>query len=228
MSMKRANGDGSVYRIGGKRRKPWGARITCGWQIDANTGKVKQVYQQIGTFSTRPEAERALNSFLENPYDIDAHKITFSEAYDRWSSEYYETLKNPSSARSYKAAYAYCQPLYNMRMRDIRVEHMQGVIKDAKVGDATKGRMKSLFNLLYKWCMIHEVVEKDYSALFVQKIGKRNKDNRVPFSDEEKYFFYGNMKKPRSSIWFLSGCTQVFARLKYACWRMKTLILKLV
>lgn len=196
MSMKRANGDGSVYRIGGKRRKPWGARITCGWQIDANTGKVKQVYQQIGTFATRPEAEKALNSFLENPYDIDAHKITFSEAYDRWSSEYYETLKNPSSARSYKAAYAYCQPLYNMRMRDIRVEHMQGVIKDAKVGDATKGRMKSLFNLLFKWCMIHEVVEKDYSALFVQKIGKRNKENRVPFSDKEILLLWEHEEAP--------------------------------
>ena len=88
MSMKRANGDGSVYKIGGKRRKPWGARITVGWQIDTNTGKARQVYQVIGTFATRPEAERALNSFLENPYDIDAHKITFSEAYSRWSSEY--------------------------------------------------------------------------------------------------------------------------------------------
>jgi integrase len=59
------------------------------------------------------------------------------------------------------------------------------VIKDAQVGESTKSRMKSLFNLMYKWCMIHEVVEKDYSALFVQKIGKRNKENRVPFSPEE-------------------------------------------
>ena len=89
MSMKRANGDGSVYKIGGKRRKPWGARITIGWQIDADSGKIRQVYQSIGTFATRLEAEKALNSFLENPYDIDAHKITFAEAYERWSSEYY-------------------------------------------------------------------------------------------------------------------------------------------
>lgn len=185
MSMKRANGDGSVYKIGGKRRKPWGARITVGWQIDASTGKARQVYQVIGTFATRPEAERALNSFLENPYDIDAHKITFSEAYSRWSSEYYETLSNPSSARSYKAAYAYCKPLYDMRMRDLRVEHMQGVINDAEVGDATKQRMKSLFNMLYKWCLIHEIVDKDYSALFVCKVGKRDKTTRIPFKNSE-------------------------------------------
>lgn len=185
MSMKRANGDGCVYKTGGKRRKPWCARVTIGWQIDAATGKARQIYQLIGTYATRPEAERALNSFLENPYDIDAHKITFSEAYSRWSSEYYETLANDSSTRTYKAAFAHCKPLHDMRMRNIRVEHLQGVIVNAEVGDATKQRMKSLFNMLYKWCLIHEVVDKDYSALFVYKAGKRDKKTRIPFKNSE-------------------------------------------
>lgn len=184
MAMKRANGDGSVYKIGGRRRKPWAARITVGWQIQAD-GKLKQTYQPIGTYATRPEAEQALNNFLENPYDIEAQKITFSGVYDLWSAEYYATLKSDSSARTYRAAYNHCSPLYNMRMRDIRVSHLQGVIRDANVGEATKGRMKSLFNLMYKYCMIHEICDKDYSALFTHKVGKRNKDNRVPFSDSE-------------------------------------------
>lgn len=185
MSMKRANGTGSVYKLGGKRRKPWAARITLGWEMSADTGQLRQIYQPIGTYATRIEAENALNNFLLNPYDIDAHRLTFSEVYDLWSVEYYPTLKNDSSARTYKAAYAYCKPIYNMRMRDLRVSHLQGVIRDAAVGDATKNRIKSLFNLMYKYCMIHEIVEKDYSALFVQKIGKRNKDNRKPFTLSE-------------------------------------------
>lgn len=185
MAMKRANGEGSVYKIGGKRRKPFGARITVGWQIDPETGASRQIYQSIGTFATRPEAELALNNYLQNPYDIDSHKITFAGVYDLWSAEYYETLKNPSSARSYIAAYRYCEPIHNVRMRDLRVSHLQGVIKDADVGDATKGRIKSLFNLMYKYAMIHEIVDKDYSALFVQKIGKRNKENRKPFTVDE-------------------------------------------
>ncbi|MBO4999412.1 MAG: hypothetical protein J6C58_01110, partial [Bacteroidaceae bacterium] len=96
-----------------------------------------------------------------------------------------ETLKNPSSARSYKAAYNYCSPIYDVRMRDLRVSHLQGVIKDADVGEATKGRMKSLFNLMYKYAMIHEIVDKDYSALFVQKVGKRDKTKRIPFKNSE-------------------------------------------
>lgn len=185
MAMRRANGNGSVYKLGGKRRKPWAARVTVGWELDSNSGKVRQVYQSIGTFATRLEAEIALNAFLENPYDIDTHKITFSEVYERWSSEYYQTLSTDGSARTYKAAYAYCRPLYNMRMRDIRVEHLQGAIKDAKVGEATKSRMKSLYNMMYRWCLIHEVVDKDYSALFVHKAGKRDKTKRMPFKNSE-------------------------------------------
>lgn len=185
MAMKRANGDGSVYKLSGKRRKPWGARVTTGWRMNVDTGNITQTYQTIGTFATRPEAEMALNNYLQNPYDINTHKLTFSEVYNLWSAEYYSTLKNDSSARSYRAAYKYCKPIYDVRMRDLRVSHLQGVIRDATVGEATKSRMKSLFNLMYKYAMIHEIVDKDYSALFVQKVGKRDKTKRVPFKNSE-------------------------------------------
>lgn len=185
MAMKRSNGDGSVYKLNGRRRKPWAARVTIGWELNADTGKSKQIYQPIGTFATRVEAETALNNYLTNPYDISVNTITFSQVYDRWSAEYYESLKNESSARSYKAAYKYCEKLYNMRFRDIRVSHMEGVIKDADVGEATKSRMKSLFNLMYKFALKHDIVDKDYSALFVHKVGKRDKKARIPFKNSE-------------------------------------------
>ena len=32
--MKLANGMGSVYKLSGRRRKPWVARKTKGWDID--------------------------------------------------------------------------------------------------------------------------------------------------------------------------------------------------
>lgn len=34
--MRNANGFGSVYKLSGKRRKPWIARKTKGWAIDEN------------------------------------------------------------------------------------------------------------------------------------------------------------------------------------------------
>lgn len=72
-----------------------------------------------------------------------------------------------------------------MRFRDLRVSHLQGVIRDADVGDATKGRIKSLFNMMYKYALIHEICDKDYAALFAHKAGKRNKENRHPFKNSE-------------------------------------------
>lgn len=184
MSMKRPNGAGSVYKLSGKRRKPWAARVTVGWDLSSD-GRLRQVYQPIGTYASRVEAETALNNYLQNPYDIDTHRLTFSEVYNLWSAEYFPTLKSNSSVRTVTAAYKHCKPLHHMRMRDIRVSHMQGAIRDAQVGDATKGRMKSLFNMMYKYCLIHEIVDVDYSALFSHKVGKRNKENRRPFSNGE-------------------------------------------
>lgn len=51
--MKLANGMGSVYKLSGRRRKPWVARKTKGWDIDEKTGKTKQLYMTIGYFPTR-------------------------------------------------------------------------------------------------------------------------------------------------------------------------------
>ena len=184
MSMKRANGTGTVYKLSGKRRKPWAARVTLGWNIGSN-GQLRQIHQSLGTFPTRVEAETALNNYLQNPYDIDAHRLTFSDVYDLWSAEYFPTLKNDSSVRTVTATYKYCSPIYNVHMRDLRVSHLQGVIQDADVGDSTKGRIKSLVNMMYRYALIHEIVDKDYASLFVHKVGKRDKKNRRPFLNSE-------------------------------------------
>ena len=42
--MRLPNGYGTVYKLSGKRRNPWIARVTKGWTITADTGKKKQEY----------------------------------------------------------------------------------------------------------------------------------------------------------------------------------------
>lgn len=37
--MKLPNGFGSVYKLPGKRRKPWAASKTTGWEIDTKTNQ---------------------------------------------------------------------------------------------------------------------------------------------------------------------------------------------
>ena len=47
--MKNPNGYGSVIKLGGKRRKPFGARITIGYN-----DKGKQIFKYIGYFYAGP------------------------------------------------------------------------------------------------------------------------------------------------------------------------------
>lgn len=190
MALKNPNGFGSVYKLSNSnhRRNKWGARKTDKWIIDPNTGRKKQLYINIGYYPTRELAMQALANYNDNPYDIKADSITFAEVYEKWSENYFPTLSNPSSIRTITAAYAYCNGLYDMRMKDIRVSHLEGTILNANVGDSTKGRVKSLFNMLYRYCVAHDIVDRDYaSVMFVNgnPIKRERTKEVIPFSDDE-------------------------------------------
>lgn len=182
--LKYPNGFGTVYKLSGNRAKPWVAAKTFGWENRSDANNVKQLQRAIGYFPTEADAIAALVAYNKNPYDIETNTVTFSDAYGLWSAEYYPTLKNDSSARTYKAAYNHCSPIYTMRMRDLRVEHLEGVIRDCTAGESTKARIKSMFNMIYAYCMKHEIVDKNYAALFSVAAAKPQID-RVPFSWDE-------------------------------------------
>lgn len=193
---KLPNGYGSINKLSGKRSKPFRAVKTDKWILDPSTGKSKQMRYTIGYYSTREEAMIALAEYNKNPYDINADSITFSEAYEKWSEGYFPTLANSSSVRTVKAAYAYCNGLYNMRMRDIRVSHLEGAILNAQVGDSTKARMKSLFNMLYKYAIAHDIVDKDYASVMFANgnpIKRVRTKEVIPFSQEEIAILWDNV-----------------------------------
>lgn len=191
--MKLPNGYGSVYKLPGKRRKPWAVRKTSGWEIVND--KPKQKYSIIGYYETRTQALQALADYNENPYDIKSDSITFSEVYNNWSKEHFEEIV-PSAIRTWKAAYNYCKSLYNMRMKDIRVIHLEQAIQNATVGDTTKSRMKSLFNLMYKYAMKHEIVDKDYASLCNSVKKTTPSKPIVIFSDNEIQKLWDNIDFP--------------------------------
>ena len=85
--MKSPNGYGSVYKLSGKRRKPYGVRITSGWEFDPITQKQKQKFSIIGYAATKKEGLQMLAEYHMNPFDVSASKATFQEVYDRWSKQ---------------------------------------------------------------------------------------------------------------------------------------------
>ena len=193
---KLPNGYGTIYKMSGKRSRPYRAMKTDKWIIDPVTGKSKQIRSTIGYYQSREDAMIALANYNENPYDIKADSITFSEVYEKWSENYFPTLSNPSSVRTVTAAYAYCNGLYDMRMKDIKVSHLEGTIVNAQVGDSTKSRIKSLFNMMYKYAVAHDIVEKDYASVMFANGNpiKRSRTKEViPFSQEEIFLLWDNL-----------------------------------
>lgn len=192
--MKLPNGYGSVYKLSGKRRKPWIARKTKGWII--NDGKkIKQEYITIGYYETKTLALEALVNYNQNPYDIQANSITFSEVYTKWSEEHFKTIVS-SAVRTWTSAYNHSAPLHNMRFKDLRPNHLEGCIQDAKVGQSTKQRMKSLYNLLFKYALKHDIVDKDYAALCNSVKRGEATIVRIPFSTEEITLLRDNISFP--------------------------------
>ena len=215
---KLPNGYGTIYKMSGRRSKPYRAMKTDKWIIDPVTGKSKQIRSTIGYYQSREDAMIALANYNENPYDIKADSITFSEVYEKWSENYFPTLSNPSSVRTVTAAYAYCNGLYDMRMKDIKVSHLEGTILNAQVGDSTKSRIKSLFNMMYKYAVAHDIVEKDYASVMFANgnpIKRSRTKEVVPFSQEEIFLLWDNLDNIAFADMILTGI--------YSGWRPQEL-----
>ena len=69
---KRANGTGTVYKMGGKREKnPWAAQKSGVW---------------IGSYPTREAATKALERLTDHEI-TDEYNLTFRQIYERWQPE---------------------------------------------------------------------------------------------------------------------------------------------
>jgi integrase len=190
-----ANGNGSVYKAKGKRRKPWRAVVTTEVFYDEDEGKAMQKRRTVGYFATQKEALGALAEYHKNPYDIDTNKITFSEVYDKWSKKHFEEIV-PSAARSWKSAYSYFKIIHKMKFIDVRPSHIEGCIKDASVGGSTKQRMKSLCNMLYRYAIKNEIVSVNYAELCDTVKRPKPAIVRTPFSAEEEQLLWDNITFP--------------------------------
>jgi len=181
--MRNPNGYGAVYKLSGKRRKPWIVRKTIGWSDEG-----KQLYQTIGYYETRALALQALADYNKNPYSIEASTVTFSEVFDKWVDIKYGGLSKDAQ-NGYNAAYKLCDSLYDMKFVDIRTMHMQNIVKTCGKGYGSLRKLKVLFNQLFKFAMENDIINKDY-AEYVD-IGKNNEESTrsVFTADEIKRLF---------------------------------------
>lgn len=177
--MRNPNGFGTVIKMSGKRRKPWRAIKTTGY--DPETGKQKRA--TIGYYKTRKEALEGLVKYNQNPYDIDASKITFDELYKKWSTQHFKKVSE-KTATQYKFVYSYLSPLLRKKFTSIKTLQLQDFFNNIQLSYASKKLIKSVLNQLYKFAIKHEIIDRDYSALLDTE-KKQIVVERKIFTDEE-------------------------------------------
>lgn len=184
--MKLPNGYGSVYKLGGKRRNPWAARKTTGWKVNEETQKASPVYKFIGFYPTKTEAMQALADYNADPKDFEA--ITFEELYEKWSKHAYPRYKK-SSVNTYKAAYKVCAPIYEMKISDIKLIHLQRVVDGSGKGKETLRRVKSLIRQMFQFAIAYEFIDSSKLAMIdhvdISNGADPEKVIRIPFSESE-------------------------------------------
>lgn len=184
--MKLPNGYGSVTKMSGRRRKPWRVRVTTGWSEEG-----KQIYKNLGTYATRKEALEALADWNVTPLDQPAKAkkeaamqgMTFADMYDAYIKYKGEKLSDAMAA-AHRTAYKNLEPLHQQTFSLLRKPAIQDVFDNCTKSGSTKSKMKVLINVLYKYAIEHELVEKDYSKMIDMEAIKNDKDY-YPFTEAE-------------------------------------------
>ena len=77
--MRMPNSFGSVYKLPGKRRRPYVARKTMGY-----TAEGQQIKKIIGYSETKQGAIQLLADYNNNPFDVDIAGISVIRLFDQW------------------------------------------------------------------------------------------------------------------------------------------------
>lgn len=164
--LKRANGTGTVYKLSGRRRRPWVA------------AKSKVT---VGYFETRTEALDALGKLTGRSLD-DRYNLTFAEVYTEWSAEHFRDIMQ-ASCDSFARTYKKFSALDGMRFRDIKTADFQRVIDGMPGKHATIARHKQLITSMSEWAVREEIVTVNL-AQYV-KIPAAEKTAKETFTDGE-------------------------------------------
>lgn len=171
--MRRGNGDGSIFKLGGKRRRPYAVRITVGY-----TDEGKQLYKYLGYYEKITEAKIALRDYLVNPYDLMKKDVTLYEVFERWEKE---TDIAEKTKKNYVSAFHKAERLYKLPMRDLKVMHLEQILDE--LSPHMKKIFRNVMRQLYIYAMKHEIVDKNIMDLITIK--EAAVKERVAFTVDE-------------------------------------------
>lgn len=183
--MRLPNSYGTVYKLHGKRQRPWIARKFVGKTVNHNAQTVTAKYITIGYYAKRDEALAALAAYNAAPYDPAKRAQTLSDVYNAWSDGYFPTLKFTGH---YRAAYAVLAPLHSRAFADLKLDDYQAVFDTSGKNAPTLQNVKIMLSLMYDYAVVHEIVtplKKQFVHYIRINSGNPDHVDRRPFTADE-------------------------------------------
>lgn len=165
--MRRTNGDGSVFKLSGNRRKPWAVRITIGF-----TDEGKQKYKYISYHESKTKAKAALREWLVNPTEIDKRN-TFKTTFEEWIEK--SELKQ-GTINNHNSAFGRLKVLHKRPIAEITLKELENAISGHV--PTAQNSMRKTIRCVFKYAMKYGYTEKNPSIyLEVEKHTNKKKIN---------------------------------------------------
>ena len=195
---KLPNGFGRITEIKGKNlRNPFRAMVTVGKnEAGRPIGKI------LGYYESWYAAYDALAEYQKNPYELNKDTLTIEELYDKWSESYFEELTDVTSIRTVKSAWGYVTPTFRRQkvtsitpqaMKDFITQDAHKKDKNGKTvmaSDNIKSRIKSVFNLMYDYAVMAQIIQynpaRQFSLKGIQGKIERKRKDKTPISSEHE------------------------------------------
>lgn len=166
-SAKRPNGSGTVYRLQGRRSRPWVA------------AKNKVI---VGYYPTKKDAVEALER-LSGQSLTERYNMTFAEVFEAWSAEHYHEV-GPKAVEAYNRAFDVFAPLHDKIFRSLRTADFQTVLDPHMTkSHSTVNKYKQLITQMSSWAIREELISTNF-AKFVRLPENVKKEKEI-FSDAE-------------------------------------------
>lgn len=190
--MKLPNGFGRITKLSGQNlRKPYRAMVTVG--KDESGKLIGKLLKPVSYFATYNEAYSALMEYNRSPYDYD-NDITMKELYEKW---YAVKEKKVSTGRlkSIKAAWKYCENIYDVKVQTVRTKVLKETIENAEgASDPTKKVMKHILSGMLDYAVEYEMIQHNYmkDVKSIETNTETQKPHQV-FTDEEMNIIKANL-----------------------------------
>ena len=189
--MKLPPGYGQIVKLSGKRRRPYAVRIDAGTE-EKTPGHFVRKQKYLGYFEKRTEALDFLTKYNAGIDVVSAPSVaslpTFSDVYDGFMDWYGKKHPNASESAisAYRHAYNNAHSLHLKKFVSIRAADMQNVMQEhSDKSKSTAQELLNLFHGMYRYAMMNEICDKDYSHFVFSQGRDPGKPIHKPFTPDE-------------------------------------------